>query len=131
MEFKITDDIPLIGQPLKEIKFREGVLLVGVLRYGEMIIPHGESILQVDDSVFFLGLKAVSYTHLDVYKRQGILIHMYERMFREYGRTVGQILLTKEDSTGRHSYLNLRNTLHTLLQLNVIPIINENDVVAI
>ena len=31
---------------------------------------------------------------------------MYERMFREYGRTVGQILLTKEDSTGRHSYLN-------------------------
>ncbi len=32
-------------------------LLVGVLRYGEMIIPHGESILQVDDSVFFLGLK--------------------------------------------------------------------------
>ena len=51
---------------------------------------------------------------------QGILIHMYERMFREYGRTVGQILLTKEDSTGRHSYLNLRNTLHTLLQLNVI-----------
>ena len=62
---------------------------------------------------------------------QGILIHMYERMFREYGRTVGQILLTKEDSTGRHSYLNLRNTLHTLLQLNVIPIINENDVVAI
>jgi trk system potassium uptake protein TrkA len=52
MEFKITDDIPLIGQPLKE-----GVLLVGVLRYGEMIIPHGESILQVDDSVFFLGLK--------------------------------------------------------------------------
>ncbi len=62
---------------------------------------------------------------------QGVLIHMYERMFREYGRTVAQILLTKEDSTGRHSYLNLRNTLHTLLQLNVIPIINENDVVAI
>ena len=44
MEFKITDDIPLIGKPLKEIQFPEGVLLVGVLRYGEMIIPHGESI---------------------------------------------------------------------------------------
>lgn len=62
---------------------------------------------------------------------QGVLIHMYERMFREYGRTVAQILLTKEDSTARHSYLNLRNTLHALLQLHVIPIINENDVVAI
>lgn len=62
---------------------------------------------------------------------QGVLMHMYERLFSEYGRTVGQILLTKEDSTARHRYLNLRNTLHALLQLNVIPIINENDVVAI
>ena len=56
---------------------------------------------------------------------------MYERMFREYGQTVGQILFNERDGTGRHSYLNLRNTLHTLLQLNVVPIINENDVVAI
>lgn len=62
---------------------------------------------------------------------QGILLHMYERMFREYGHTVGQVLLTRQDSTSRHSYLNLRNTLHALLRLGVIPIINENDVVAI
>jgi len=57
MEFKLTEEFPLLGQPLKEIRFPEGVLLVGILRYGEMIIPHGESILQADDSVFFLGLK--------------------------------------------------------------------------
>lgn len=62
---------------------------------------------------------------------QGVLIHLYERLFREYGHTVGQILLTRADSTSRHSYLNLRNTLHALLRLGVIPIINENDVVAI
>ena len=62
---------------------------------------------------------------------QGVLLHMYERMFREYGHTVGQILLTRADSTSRHSYLNLRNTLNALLRLGVIPIINENDVVAI
>jgi len=81
MEFKITDDIPLIGKPLKEIKFPEGVLLVGVLRYGEMIIPHGESILQPDDSVFFLGLKeAVEeveslwfHNHNTFYKRAVII----------------------------------------------------------
>ena len=62
---------------------------------------------------------------------QGLLLHMYERMFSEYGHTVGQVLLTREDSTARHRYINLRNTLNALLQLGVIPIINENDVVAI
>lgn len=62
---------------------------------------------------------------------QGILLHMYEKLFREYGHTVGQILLTREDSTHRSRYVNLRNTLFSLIDLGVIPIINENDVVAI
>ncbi|MBS4912675.1 MAG: glutamate 5-kinase [Veillonella sp.] len=62
---------------------------------------------------------------------QGILLHMYEKFFREYGHTVGQILLTKEDSSHRGRYVNLRNTLFALLKLGVVPIINENDVVAI
>lgn len=58
MEFKMTDEVPILGHTLKDIQFPDGVLLVGILRYGEMIIPHGESRLQDDDSVFFLGLKA-------------------------------------------------------------------------
>lgn len=57
MEFKLDEDFPYLGKPLKELRFPSGVLLVGILRLGEMIIPHGESILQADDSVFFLGLK--------------------------------------------------------------------------
>lgn len=62
---------------------------------------------------------------------QGVLLHMYEKLFAEYGRTVGQILLTREDFVSHHHYLNLRNTFLSLLSLQVIPIINENDVVAI
>ena len=62
---------------------------------------------------------------------QGILLHMYEKLFGEYGHTVGQVLLTREDSTKRSRYVNLRNTLLSLLTLGVIPIINENDVVAV
>lgn len=62
---------------------------------------------------------------------QGILLHMYEKLFAEYGHTVGQILVTREDTVKRSHYLNLRNTLTALLGLGVIPIINENDVVAI
>lgn len=62
---------------------------------------------------------------------QGVLLHMYEKLFREYGHTVGQILLTREDSMNRSRYINLRNTLYALISLGVIPIINENDVVSI
>lgn len=62
---------------------------------------------------------------------QGVFLHMYEKLFREYGHTVGQILLTREDSTNRSRYINLRNTLYALISLGVIPILNENDVVSI
>lgn len=62
---------------------------------------------------------------------QGILLHMYEKMFHDYSHTVGQILLTREDSVKQNRYVNLRNTLMSLLNMGVIPIINENDVVAI
>ncbi|MFA9396658.1 MAG: glutamate 5-kinase [Clostridiaceae bacterium] len=62
---------------------------------------------------------------------QGILMHMYEKLFSEYSVTVAQILLTKEDLNHRDRFLNSRNALFCLLSKNVIPIINENDAVAI
>ncbi len=62
---------------------------------------------------------------------QGILLHMYEKLFSEYGKTVAQILLTKEDLANRTRFLNARNALFNLFSLNVIPIINENDAVGI
>ncbi|WP_432404638.1 glutamate 5-kinase [Wukongibacter sp. M2B1] len=62
---------------------------------------------------------------------QGVLLHMYEKLFSEYGKTVGQILLTKEDILNRKRFLNARNTFFTLLNQGVIPIVNENDAVAV
>lgn len=61
---------------------------------------------------------------------QGILLHLYEKMFAEYGQTTAQLLLTKADLEHRQRFLNARNTLLTLLDLGVIPIVNENDTVA-
>ncbi|MGI6144520.1 MAG: glutamate 5-kinase [Clostridia bacterium] len=61
---------------------------------------------------------------------QGILMHLYEKFFSEYGKTVAQVLLTREDLANRDRFLNARNTLLTLLRLGVTPIINENDTVA-
>lgn len=62
---------------------------------------------------------------------QGILLHTYEKIFGEYGQIVAQVLLTREDSVNRKRYANSRNTLLTLLSMGVIPIINENDAVAV
>lgn len=59
------------------------------------------------------------------------LIEVYESCFRQHGLLTSQILLTHDDLSDRKRYLNSRSTLRTLLGLGVIPIINENDTVAI
>lgn len=62
---------------------------------------------------------------------QSKLIQMYERMFREFDIKVAQILLTRDDIADRKRFLNSRNTLLTLLSYKVVPVINENDTVAV
>ena len=62
---------------------------------------------------------------------QGRLIHSYEQLFGEHGVNVAQALLTIKDLADRQSYLNVRNTLTALLDIGVVPILNENDVVAV
>lgn len=62
---------------------------------------------------------------------QGILLQMYEKIFSEYGKTVGQMLLTKDDFSNKHRALNAENTFFELLRQGVIPIINENDAVVV
>lgn len=62
---------------------------------------------------------------------QSVLMHVYEELFRPYGITVAQTLLTRRDLADRQGYLNTRNTLLALLDLGVLPIVNENDVTAV
>lgn len=62
---------------------------------------------------------------------QADLIHMWESVFEAYQIKVAQMLLTGEDLSVRKRYLNARNTLNCLLEWNIIPIINENDSVAV
>lgn len=62
---------------------------------------------------------------------QGGLIHAYHRMFESHGVHVAQALLTINDLADRQPYLNVRNTLTALMDIGVVPILNENDVVAV
>ncbi len=58
------------------------------------------------------------------------LIRAWESCFAKRGLHTAQVLLTHDDLTNRSRYLNARSTLRTLLQLDVIPVVNENDTVA-
>jgi glutamate 5-kinase len=62
---------------------------------------------------------------------QGRLMRVYSNAFGKHGLFVGQVLLTMSDITDRKRFLNIRNTLFTLMDWGVITIINENDTVAV
>jgi glutamate 5-kinase len=68
------------------------------------------------------AVAAVGQTHL---------IQAYDRTFAKHGRRAAQVLLTIEDVDDRVRYLNVRNTLVSLLNFGAIPIINENDTVSV
>jgi len=100
---------------------------------------HGKEIILVTSGAVGVGMdklgmrkkpKSIPEKQAAAAVGQGILLHMYEKMFGEYGQAVAQILLTRGDISDRKRYLNARNTLNTLLDFGIIPIINENDTVA-
>ena len=91
-----------------------GAIASGMQRLGWDKRPHALHELQAAAAVGQMGL-----------------IQAYETCFREHRLLTSQILLTHEDLADRKRYLNARSTLRTLLDLGVVPIINENDTVAI
>lgn len=62
---------------------------------------------------------------------QSHLMHAYIRAFSRFDRNVAQILLTRDDMDDRRRYLNARYTIERLIALGIVPIINENDTVAV
>lgn len=99
----------------------------------------GRDILIVSSGAIALGaekLKPETHPRHLMEKRacaavgQGMLMSMYADAFERFNLVAAQILLTEEDFTNRHRYLNLRNTVNELIHLGVVPIINENDTVS-
>lgn len=90
-----------------------GAIAEGIQRLGWKKRPHAVHELQAAAAVGQMGL-----------------VQAYESCFRQHGLHAAQILLTHEDLSDRKRYLNARSTLITLLGMNIIPVINENDTVA-
>jgi glutamate 5-kinase len=76
-------------------------------------------------------LKGVPFKQVLASVGQHRLVSLYERLFDHYDITVAQALLARADLLDRAGYLNARNTLLALLELKVVPVVNENDVVAV
>ena len=89
-----------------------GAIAEGMKRLGWKVRPHEVNQLQAAAAVGQMGL-----------------VQVYESAFREHALGTAQILLTHDDLANRERYLNARSTLTTLLDLKVVPIINENDTV--
>lgn len=98
----------------------------------------GKEVILVTSGAVGLGKKKLGLDSTDAVAMkqacaaigQGKLMSIYESAFDEYNIVVAQILLTEDDFSQRKKYLSLRTTLNKLLELNVIPIINQNDTVS-
>ncbi|MFN3885001.1 MAG: glutamate 5-kinase, partial [Rhodocyclaceae bacterium] len=105
--------IALLHQSGRQILLvSSGAIAAGMQRLGWKKRPHAIHALQAAAAVGQMGLTQA-----------------YEAVFAEHGLTCAQILLTHDDLAERRRYLNARSTLNTLIDLNVVPIINENDTV--
>ena len=90
-----------------------GAVAAGMSRLGWQVRPSAIHELQAAAAVGQMGL-----------------VQAWESSFAGHGRHTAQILLTHDDLSDRKRYLNARTTLRTLVELGVIPVINENDTVA-
>jgi len=104
------------------------------------LIKEGREVILVSSGAMASGIRKIGLDMRpdEVPLRQAVaavgqagLIQEYETGFIQYGIKVAQILLTSDDLSNRQRYLNARNTLNALLNWNVVPIINENDTVAV
>ncbi|MDR0775636.1 MAG: glutamate 5-kinase [Azonexus sp.] len=117
LDLQAIDDwarqIHAIRQQGKEVVLvSSGAIACGMQRLGWSKRPQSVHELQAAAAVGQMGL-----------------VQVYEGAFAKYGLHTAQILLTHDDLADRKRYLNARSTLITLLELGVVPIINENDTV--
>ena len=115
-------------------------IVVNIVHQLSTLRQRGKEVLLVSSGAIALGIQALGQRRVPqaIAQQQAAaaigqshLIWTYERLFSTYGQRVAQILLTLDDLHARDRYLNARNTLQTLLDYGVIPIINENDTVSV
>lgn len=113
MQAWVAQMAELRDQGIDLVLVSSGSVAEGMSRLGLTQRPHALHELQAAAAVGQMGL-----------------VHAYEACFQKKGYHTAQILLTHDDLSDRRRYLNARSTLRTLLDLGVVPVVNENDTVA-
>jgi len=131
---KVGSSLLLEKGALKLDKIKELAYNVACLR------EQGKKIILVSSGAVAVGMSVMGFTKKrgDIpFKQamsaigQSVLMQAYREVFSPLGIQVAQILLAPEDTHNRVKYLNARNTFEALLQLGVLPVVNENDSVAV
>ncbi len=119
-----------------------GLDLVGISAWVEQIVAlrqSGVEMVLVSSGAVAEGMKRLGWVQRPtaLHELQAAaavgqmgLVQAYESCFQRHGMHTAQILLTHDDLSNRKRYLNARSTLHTLLKLGAVPVVNENDTVA-
>ena len=118
-------DLGIVEQLVDEIvKLRSGGMQIVIVTSGA--IASGKHRMGITGK-----LKSMPQKQACAAIGQGRLMRIYSNAFGRHSVYVAQILLTMSDLTDRMRYINIRNTLSTLMDWNVVPIINENDTVSV
>jgi len=118
-------DLGIVEQLVDEIvKLRSGGMQIVIVTSGA--IASGKHRMGITGK-----LKSMPQKQACAAIGQGRLMRIYSNAFGRHSVYVAQILLTMSDLTDRTRYINIRNTLSTLMDWNVVPIINENDTVSV
>ena len=103
-----------------------------------LLVASGKEVVMVSSGAIAEGMQRLNWTKRpsEVHELQAAaavgqmgLVQVYEGCFAQHGLVTAQVLLTHADLADRERYLNARSTLFTLLNLKVVPVINENDTV--
>ena len=95
-----------------------------------VLVSSGAQVADVSTTKEWARKKDVHYRQALCSIGQVELMHQWRKAFQQQGLHIGQLLLTKDDFENEHRSLNIRNTLFTLVDEGVVPIINENDSVS-
>ncbi len=107
--------------------------IVGLKKQGIQVILVSSGAVAAGRSLFKTNKKLDTVAERQLLSSLGQikLINLYTSFFNEVGQLCAQVLVTKQDFKDRHHYLNMKNCLNALLANNVVPIVNENDVISI
>jgi len=131
---KIGSQILSSSQGIEEGRIKELVRDLAALQ------DQGKELVVVSSGAVAAGMTRLGVRHKPktVPQKQALaavgqikLMAIYEKHFSRFDKSVAQVLLTHEDLADRQRYLNAKHTLQTLLESSIVPVVNENDTVAV